>query len=165
MKWILSVFFLLLPITVYASEPYISKDGLYKSSIIHETKMDLREDYLGAKRQDKILVIVSEQIGCVYCKLMHTEVLIDPKIKSIIDNSFHLVQFNLGGIKPLTDFQGNEIQERVFQNKLGVFGTPTFIFFSTEESISDISDILEQEILRVPGSMSVKDFEKILLSL
>jgi thioredoxin-related protein len=151
-----------LPKLDYVEKPTIGEDGLYKSSIVHMTTMDLKKDYTIAKQQEKVLIIVFEQIGCVYCKAMHTQVFTDKDVNKKMTEDFYMVQLNLGGIKPLKRFDGSEISERDLRRELGVMGTPTFVFFDTSKETNEITNLLDEELLRIPGAIYKDNLLKLL---
>ena len=62
----------------------IGDDGMYKESWMRDTFKDLREDLAEANAEGKRLAVIFEQRGCIYCKKMHEEVFVQPRVSSIL---------------------------------------------------------------------------------
>ena len=106
----------------------LGEDGLHKPDWIHETFRDMRDDLEEAKSLGKRMLIMVEQRGCIYCTRMHEHVYIDDEISRMLREDFFVVQMNLFGNVPVTDFDGEERDERDMMNRWGVVFTPTVIF-------------------------------------
>ena len=52
----------------------LGDDGLHKTAWMRDTFKDLREDLEEANAEDKRLMLMFEQRGCIYCTKMHEEV-------------------------------------------------------------------------------------------
>lgn len=66
MRMIGFVFVVLLALGVPASAVEMGDDGLHKPTWLEDTFLDLAEDLAEAKAQDKRLLIIWEQRGCIY---------------------------------------------------------------------------------------------------
>jgi thioredoxin-related protein len=110
------------------SQPTKGEDGIYRHAWFMETFLDLKEDHQTAKKNGKRLAIFIEQRGCIYCKKVQTEVLVDPKINAYIQKYFEIVQIDMWGAKEVTDFDGDVTTEGRLARKWGSLFTPTIIF-------------------------------------
>ena len=108
--------------------PPLGEDGLHKPAWLHETFRDLRDDLDEANAAGKRLLILVEQRGCIYCTRMHEQVYTDERIDRMLREDFMVVQMNLFGDVPVTDFDGTELPERQMMRRWGVVFTPTMIF-------------------------------------
>lgn len=128
---IIAIALSLLTAPVLAEAP-MGDDGLHKAEWMHQTFMDLREDQADAMAEGKILMVIWEQRGCIYCDKMHKEVFPDPEIEAMLTNDYYVVQYNLFGDVEVTDFDGETMAERDAAMKWGVMFTPTVMFFPKE---------------------------------
>ncbi|SFY45102.1 thioredoxin (plasmid) [Paracoccus ferrooxidans] len=115
-----------------AAAAEIGDDGLHKPTWLRETFKDLREDLAEANAQDKRLLILVEQRGCIYCAEMHEKVFPDPEIDALIRDGYFVVQMNLFGDVEVTDFDGTALSEKDMAVRWGVMFTPTMIFLPEE---------------------------------
>lgn len=141
-----------LPITVPApaqAEAVMNDDGLYTQTWFVESFLDLREDLGEAASAGKRFAILWEQRGCPYCKEMHTVNLAKPAINDYVKEKFAILQLNLWGSRSVTDFDGEELEERNLANKWRVNFTPTISFFP--EDAADGKNGREIEVYRMPG--------------
>lgn len=127
------VFAVLLALGVPAGAVEMGDDGLHKPTWLEDTFLDLAEDLTEAKAQDKRLLIIWEQRGCIYCNKMHNEVFPDPAIDAMIRERFYVVQLNLFGDIEVTDFDGTVLPERDMAGRWGVIFTPTMMFMRDDE--------------------------------
>jgi len=109
-------------------QPTKGEDGIYRHSWFLETFLDLSEDLGTAIENGKRLVIFIEQRGCIYCKKVQTELLVDPKINAYIRKHFEVVQIDMWGSKEVTDFDGEVTTEKKLARKWGSLFTPTIVF-------------------------------------
>jgi len=110
-------------------EPPRNDDGLHTQPWFHESFLDLKEDLTEAEKAGKNLAVLFEQRGCPYCKEMHVTNLSDPEIAGYIQKHFLVVQLNLYGARPVTDFDGKELEERALARRWGVNFTPAIYYF------------------------------------
>lgn len=109
--------------------PELKEDGLYHPNWFLFSFMDLAEDVAEAKAKGKQVVVVFEQRGCGACKRVHEVNLRIPKVVDYIRDRFEVIGMNLSGSREVTDFDGEVLSEKEYARKLGVRGTPTFIFY------------------------------------
>ncbi len=107
-------------------------DGLHEVPWVRETFKDLREDLAEATAEDKRLLIMVEQRGCIYCTKMHEEVFPRPEITQAIEDNFFVVRINLHGAVEVTDFDGETLSEKDMARKWGLLFTPTMMYIATE---------------------------------
>lgn len=114
------------------AEVPLGEDGLHKPDWVRDTFLDLRDDLAEANAEGKRLLIIAEQLGCIYCKEMHENVFPIASIDTLIRENFYVVQVNIYGDKEVTDFDGTTLSEKDMALRWGVIFTPTMIFMPTE---------------------------------
>lgn len=110
------------------SAKYTVPEGLHHQDWLHVTSFDLRQDLITAARQQKELILLWEQKGCIYCKKMHKLVFSRPDIVKLLTDNFLVVQMDLTGGRKFTGFDGVETTEAKLARKLRVNATPTTLF-------------------------------------
>jgi thioredoxin-related protein len=122
-----------------------------------ETFLNLPEDLQEAAAAGQRLAVVFEQRGCPYCLDMHTDHLAQPEIESFIRRRFRMVQLDLHGARPVTDFDGEVLEERALARKWRVTFTPSIVFLP--EAAPDRPRAgREIEVARMPGLMKKPEF-------
>ena len=138
------------PAPVFAGndEPAVDDDGLYTQDWFnHSSFLVLSEDLAEAASEGKRLAILWEQKGCPYCRELHRVNLAKPEIRDFIKENYTILQLNVWGSKKVTDFDGEELEERALARKWRVNFTPTFAFFAPKAS--ETYD--KTEVQRMPG--------------
>src|SRR6056297_3621148 len=102
MNALIAVALLALP----AAAAELGDDGLHKTDWMRDTFKDLRDDLAEANAEDKRLMLIVEQRGCIYCTKMHEEVFPEPEVADYIRENFFVVQLNLHGATEVIDFDG-----------------------------------------------------------
>ncbi|MEM7045597.1 MAG: thioredoxin family protein [Pseudomonadota bacterium] len=110
-------------------EPTLTDDGLYTQDWFLQSFLDLTEDLETAADSGKRFAILWELKGCPYCKETHEVNFADPEINAYVRDNFEILQLNYLGSRLVTDFDGEEMEERALREKYGVRFTPTFQFF------------------------------------
>jgi thioredoxin-related protein len=110
----------------------LGDDGLHEAPWIRETFLDLRDDLAEAGAEGKRLLVIFEQRGCIYCTKMHAEVFPHPRIASLLEEEFFVVQLNLHGDLEVVDFDGEALPEKEMARKWGILFTPTMMFLPEE---------------------------------
>lgn len=128
----------------------LGDDGLHKPDWIVETFRDMRDDLEDAQAQGKRLLLMFEQRGCIYCTRMHENVYPDPEITRMLTDDFMVIQINLFGNVPITDFDGTTLDERDMARRWGVVFTPTLIF--APESVPDSGSMRDAAVMTMPGA-------------
>ena len=132
-----------------ATKVEMNDDGLHVQPWFMETFLDLREDHRDAAGGNKRFAVIWEQRGCPYCKELHSVNLAMPEIANFIRDNFGILQLNLWGSRSVTDFDGQEMEERELARKWRVNFTPTIMFFA--ESAETGKTGADLEITRMPG--------------
>lgn len=124
-------------------------DGLHKPDWLKNSFKDLPEDNAEAGASNRLLLLMVEQRGCIYCAEMHNQVLTDPKIEQFIRDHFDVVQVDLFGGTELTDTDGDVLTEKRAAAKWGVTVTPTLMLMPREPVPG--KDAARAAIAVVPG--------------
>lgn len=148
-KLIALVFLVSMSLNVtYAAE--IGDDGLHKQDWFAITFRDIAEDIDTANEEQKRLALIFEQRGCIYCKLIHETVLVDPEVRDYLQKNFVIVQYNLYGDEEVTDLDGETLSEKAAAKKWGVLFTPTILFLPDNAATG--KSVREAEVARMPGA-------------
>jgi thioredoxin-related protein len=140
------------------AEAVLTEDGLYRQPWFLESFLELGDDLDSATKAGKRFAIMWELKGCPYCKETHLVNFARPDIEEFIKTNFEVLQLNIIGSRPVKDFDGTEISEKVLAAKYGVRFTPTFQFFP--ESAAGLADKPpeKREVARAPGYLRPDDF-------
>lgn len=131
----------------------IGDDGLYKEPWYANTFLDMSEDLSDAAAEGKGLMIIVEQKGCPYCRELHAVNFRDEELVSYLTGNFMVVELDLYGSRAVTDFDGEEMEERDLVAKWGVQFTPTTILI--DKANTGAKSIREAESFRLPGYLKV----------
>ncbi len=149
MRLFLAVTVLLAGITgALAAE--VGDDGLHKQAWFATTFRDIKEDMATARAEGKRLALIFEQRGCIYCRQIHEQVLVDPEVRDFIKDNYMVVQYNLYGDEEVTDLDGEALTEKTAARKWRVTFTPT-IFFMPEETDGK-RDVGASTVAVMPGA-------------
>ncbi len=121
----------------------------------HEGFLNLREDLEEATAAGQRLAVTFDQRGCPYCREMHTDHLTQAEIEGYIRPRFRIVQLDLHGARPVTDFDGTVLEERALARRWRVTFTPTFIFLPEQAPQRMGREI---EVARMHGLMPKPEF-------
>ena len=130
--------------------PPLGEDGLHKPDWLVETFRDMRDDLEEANAAGKRMLILVEQRGCIYCTRMHEHVYTDERIAQMLRDDFFVVQMNLFGNIPVTDFDGEEKDERDMMVRWGVVFTPTMLFMP--ETLPESGTAAQNAVMMMPGA-------------
>ena len=108
------------------------RDGLHKPEWLRVTSKDMLADFAQARSEGKLLLVLIEQRGCIYCREMHENVFTDDRIKALLKDRYFPVQFNLHGDGLVVDTDGDVLSERNASRKWGAYSTPTIMLFPPE---------------------------------
>jgi thioredoxin-related protein len=132
------------------AEAVLGEDGLYHQPWFLDSFLILGEDLEEAHARGKRLAIMWELKGCPYCKETHLVNFARPDIEAYVRDNFEVLQLNLLGSRMVTDFDGEELEERRMAEKHAIRFTPTFQFFP--ETTAEISGTgRAAEVARMPG--------------
>lgn len=148
---------LLAPPLASARGAPVRTDHGYTQDWFHEGFLNLPEDLQEADAAGQRLAVAFEQRGCPYCLEMHTDHLAEARIEEFIRPRFRIVQLDLHGARPVTDFDGEVLEERRLARKWRVTFTPTIVFLpevtpAISRSGRDI------EVARMPGLAAKPEF-------
>jgi thioredoxin-related protein len=149
LKRLLLVAALLVPATGGWSAT-LGDDGLYDEDWFAITFRDLSDDIATAAQENKRLVLMFEQRGCIYCKEVHEQVLSDPEVRDYIEANFMVVQYNLYGDEEVTDLDGTTLTEKTAARRWGVIFTPTILFMP--EVAPDDLNAAQAAVAVMPGA-------------
>jgi thioredoxin-related protein len=133
----------------------VRNDTGWTQDWFHEGFLNLREDLEEATAAGQRLAVTFDQRGCPYCREMHTDHLAQPEIEGFIRPRFRIVQLDLHGARPVTDFDGTVHEERALARRWRVTFTPTIVFLP-EQATSRMGR--EIEVARMHGLMPKPDF-------
>ncbi|MBL3587020.1 thioredoxin family protein [Rhodovulum sulfidophilum] len=125
-------------------------DGLHKPDWLRQTFRDMREDLAEAEAENRRMLVIWEQRGCIYCTRMHEKVFPDPEIEALIRERYFVVQMNLFGDVEVTDFDGTVLPEKEMAGRWGVMFTPTLMFMP--ETLPEGGTAAEAAVASMPGA-------------
>lgn len=140
------------------SPPKLGDDGLYHFDWFLESFLDFREDLDAAAARGRRFVILWSQKGCVYCKKMATEYLVDPKVAGYIREKFDVLHLDMFGARECVDFDGAKFSEKSIGLRYQIRVTPTLIFFPETSAGLAAKSELDREIGRMPGLLPKSQF-------
>ena len=129
----------------------MNDDGLHVQDWFIDSFLDMREDVMAAHEAGRNYAVIIEQRGCPYCKKTHEVNFAHPKVAEYIPANFDMVQLNLHGSRAVTDFDGEELEERAIARKWKANFTPTILFFTPPEQIGEGKSGRDIEAARLPG--------------
>lgn len=138
----------LLALPLSAAE--LGDDGLHKTDWMRETFKDLRDDLVEANAEDKRLMLLVEQRGCIYCTRMHEQVFPRPEVAAYLRENFFVVQINLHGDIEVTDFDGEVLSEKAATRKWGLLFTPSILFLP--EEVPEDESAAQAAVALMPGA-------------
>jgi len=145
-----------LSISTFTLASTVGEDGLHKQDWFSITFKDVAEDIADAAAEDKRLVLVFEQRGCIYCAKMHESILTDPEVAEYLQENFHVVQYNLFGDEEVLDMDGEVLSEKTAARKWGVVFTPTMLFMP--EELVEGANVGEAAVAKMPGAFGKLTF-------
>ena len=140
-------------------KPTRSDDGLYHHEWFKDSFLDLKDDLQEADEAGKRLAIIFEQVGCIYCTKMQTEVLAQKSINDYVRKNFDVVQMNLWGSRNVTDFDGKVMPEKTLAKRWGVIFTPTIVFLPELAALSPGKPGHEIKVASMPGAFGGLTFK------
>ncbi len=140
---------LAIPSLVTAASATRGIEGLNYQDWFKESTFDLRKDLELAETAGKVLMLIWEQVGCVYCQKMHRITFQQPNIVKLIESNFHVVQMDLRGDRTFINFEGKKEDESKIASGFFIRTTPTTQFL----------DDVGNEVFRIPGYAEPALFE------
>ena len=135
----------------------LTDDGLYRQLWFLDSFLDLSEDLTEAAEAGKRFAVMWEQKGCPYCQETHLVNFAQPEIQDFVRNNFEILQLNIFGSRKVTDFDGEELEERTLARKSGVRFTPTIQFFP-DDAAQVGGGGKAAEVARMPGYLRPPHF-------
>lgn len=129
--------------------PIETEDGMYTESWFLQSFLHLAEDLEEANAQGKRFVIMWELKGCPYCRETHLVNFADETIRHYVRENFVVLQLNVQGSRMVTDFDGEELEEKELASKYGVRFTPTFQFFGEDPEAMAALEPRDREVSRM----------------
>ena len=126
-------------------------EGFHHQDWFYKTTFDLRKDLANAGKNNKNLVLLWEQVGCVYCAKMHANVFTKTDIVELINQNFAVIQMDMRGSRKFIGLDGIEATEAEIARNLVVNATPTTMFLDVKGDIT----------FRAPGYVKPKFFKAI----
>ena len=111
-------------------------EGFHHQDWFQETTFDLRKDLANAEKNNKNLVLLWEQIGCVYCAKMHANVFTKADIVKLINENFEVVQMDMRGSRKFIGLNGIAATEAEIARIYVVNATPTTMFLDHSGDIT-----------------------------
>ena len=127
----------------------IGPDGLHKQDWFLKGSGDLRADLAGAARQGKDLVILVEQVGCYYCKLLHEVNFANESLVENMTGAYQVLQLDMWGEGRITDLDGTTMTQEELVRAWGITTTPTTVVLAATDP-PPVSRA-EAEVFRLPG--------------
>ena len=132
------------------SEAVLGEDGLHHQPWFLDSFLILGEDLEEAAANGKRFAVMWELKGCPYCRETHLVNFARPDIEAYVRENFAVLQLNLLGSRAVTDFDGEELEERRLAEKYAIRFTPTFQFFP--EVPAELAGTgMDVEVARMPG--------------
>ncbi len=131
--------------------PRLNDDGLYEQPWFLQSFLDLGDDLAGARDAGRRFAVIWELKGCPYCKEIHLVNFAQPEIRAYVRDNFDMLQLNIVGSRPVTDFDGEVLEERALARKWEVRFTPTTCFFPDDPEAARGRPGHEAEVARMPG--------------
>ncbi len=132
-------------------EPMLGDDGLYHQPWFLNSFLDLKDDLAESAEAGKRFALIWEQRGCPYCRETHVANFARPEINEFVRENFNILQLDIWGLREVTDFDGEALEERALARKWGIVFTPTIMFF--DDSVEKIAGRsgAQAEVVRMPG--------------
>lgn len=100
--------------------------------MIEPLDFDFPAEIEDAASDDKNLVVMFHQNGCPYCDKMRNRVYPHPKVSSLYNEKFVMIEVNVKGDLDVTTPKGEGMAEKEFAAKQRVRATPVFMFYGKQ---------------------------------
>ena len=103
----------------------------------HQSFGDLGEELITATEEGKQgIFIMFEEKDCPWCAKMKARVLNQTEVQEYFRKHFRIIAMDISGDELITDFQGNEVTQKIFSDKNRIRATPVLIFFNLQGEIA-----------------------------
>jgi len=140
------------PASAELPAPKMGADGMYTEPWFKASTMDMRKDLAAAKANGKMLAVIWEQVGCIYCKELHMTHFRNEIMVDFINDNFYVIKLDMRGDRQVTDLDGKTINEAEMARRHIVNDTPSIEF----------RDAGGDEVFRMPGYVGAMVFYGIL---
>jgi len=103
--------------------------SLHQYTLFSRPPFQLKRDHL--KSASRPLLVIFEQPNCHACNLLHRDILTDAAIIHYL-KQFEIVRLNRWKNTPLVTPNGEKTNAEEWANELGIFYTPSFLFFDEQ---------------------------------
>ena len=149
-----------MPTGAARSETILTEDGLHRQSWFLESFLDIAPDLEDATAAGRRFAVMWELRGCPACRDTHLINFARKDVSDYIRDRFDILQLNLIGDLPVTDFDGSGLSERRMATRYGVRFTPTIQFFpDTAEGLGPRRP-RDREVLRLVGYQDPDAFRR-----
>ena len=143
-----------------SAETILTEDGLHRQPWFLDSFLDLAPDLGDATAAGKRFAVIWELRGCPACRDTHLINFARPEVSDYIRARFDILQLNLIGALPVTDFDGTSLSERRMAERYGVRFTPTIQFFPERAAgLAELSP-RNREVLRLVGYQEPDAFRR-----
>lgn len=140
------------------AEAVLGDDGLYHQPWFLDSFLILPEDHAEAHAEGRRFAVMWELKGCPYCRDTHLVNFAVPEIERYVRDRFAILQLNIQGARRVTDYDGEELEERALAAKYGIRFTPTVQFFPPDPDEIAGRAGKEIEVARMPGYLKPDHF-------
>lgn len=118
----LIIFIFSLLVTAHAAA--LGSQPFFKNSFLN-----LKTDLAEALKAGRVLMVIYEQEGCVYCAEMHKVNFADKETVDVLTKHFDVVQLDIWGDREVADFTGKTLTEKQLARNLNIQLSPLISFF------------------------------------
>lgn len=141
-----------IPASAELPAPKIGADGMYTEPWFKASTLDMRKDVAAARADGKMLAIIWEQVGCIYCKEIHMTHFRNKVMVDFIKENFYVIKLDMRGDRQFTDLDGETMSEAEMARRHAVTNTPSIEFRNANGD----------EVFRMPGYVGAMVFYGIL---
>lgn len=102
--------------------------------VVEPLDYDFPGEVQAAADEGKNIVIMFHQNGCPYCDKMRKRVFPHPKVSTLYDDKFYLIEVNNKGDLDVVSHDGEAMAEKDYAQKMRVRATPVFVFLAKDGS-------------------------------
>jgi hypothetical protein len=129
--------------------------GLNQESFFTPPPYQLGRNRLPGSRP---LAVFFEQADCHACDILHSDPLVDARVRSKLE-AMDVVQIDLWSNAPVVTPAGERTTARAWARKLGLFYTPTLVFFDEQGREISVAVLGSGQGARCLGSVEIRPAE------